>query len=537
MDLTHAAAPSQATHNMNGMSHPNTTTTSVEPTPDQPVFDAARRTVIMGAGPAGLTAAYELMRYGLPTVTLEKDPRFVGGISRTEERNGYRFDIGGHRFFSKSQEVEDFWTEILGEEMLVRGRLSRIFYKGKYFDYPLKASNALLNMGPIETVRCISSYVWARLFPTRHPTNLEEWVTNQFGHRLFSIFFKTYTEKVWGISTKELSADWAAQRIKGLNLTEAIKGALLPQKKPKGGDRSAVIKTLIDEFRYPRRGPGEMWERVTQRLRERGNIVALGQEVLSVRHEGGRVTEVVVRDGATGQTGAVTGAHFISTLPIRELIHRLEPAPPPAVVAAADQLKYRDFISIAVVINRENVFPDNWIYIHDPTVKVGRMQNFKAWSPYMVPDQRTTCLGLEYFCFEGDGLWTSTDDQLVDLARREMAQLGMCKPEEVLWGVVVRQPKAYPVYDDTYKQHLAVIRQWVEATLPNLALVGRNGMHHYNNQDHSMMTALLAARNIATGSHFDPWKVNTDAEYHEESRFEEEDTSGRQMPKLAHVEK
>lgn len=499
--------------------------------------DPTRRTVIMGAGPAGLTAAYELMRYGIPTVTLEKDPRFVGGISRTEEHKGYRFDIGGHRFFSKSQEVEDFWTEIMGDEMLVRGRLSRIFYKGKYFDYPLKAGNALLNMGPIETVRCISSYAWARLFPTRNPQNLEQWVTNQFGHRLFSIFFKTYTEKVWGISTKELSADWAAQRIKGLNLTEAIKGALLPQKKAKGGDRSAVIKTLIDEFRYPKYGPGQMWERVTEKLRSGGNYVLMNQEVVAIRHDGSRVNGVVTRDGVNGETYQVTGEHYISTLPIRELIHKLEPAPPPAVTASADQLKYRDFISIAVVINRREVFPDNWIYIHDPTVKVGRMQNFKSWSPYMTPDDTTTCLGLEYFCFEGDGLWTADDDQLVELARRELAQLGMCTPDEVLWGVVVRQPKAYPVYDDVYKKHLSVIRNWVESTLPNMALVGRNGMHHYNNQDHSMMTALLAARNIATGSRLDPWKVNTDAEYHEESRFEDEDTSGRQMPKLANVEK
>ncbi|HEX8994811.1 MAG TPA: NAD(P)/FAD-dependent oxidoreductase [Ktedonobacterales bacterium] len=535
-----ATAPSQPSDEI---------TVSAQAAGDQSVYDPARRVVIMGAGPAGLTAAYELMRYQVPSVTLEKDPRFVGGISRTEESRGYRFDIGGHRFFSKSQEVEDFWTEILGEELLTRGRLSRIFYKGKYFDYPLKATNALFNMGPIETVRCISSYAWARVHPTRNPQNLEEWVTNQFGHRLFSIFFKTYTEKVWGISTKELSADWAAQRIKGLNLTEAIKNALFPPKKPKttskasksgkgtGTDRSAVIKTLIDEFRYPKRGPGEMWERVATKLREGGNIVALGQEVLSVRHEGGRVTEVVTRDSASGKTGAVTGAQFISTLPIRELIHRLEPAPPPEVLAAADQLKYRDFLTVALVLNKKDVFPDNWIYIHDPSVKVGRMQNFKSWSPYMVPDQNTTCIGLEYFCFEGDGLWTSTDAQLVALGTQEMAQLGLCQPDEVLWGVVVRQPKAYPVYDDTYKQHLAVIRRWVEATLPNLALVGRNGMHHYNNQDHSMMTALLAARNIATGSHLDPWKVNTDAEYHEEARFEDEDASGRQMPKLANVEK
>jgi protoporphyrinogen oxidase len=501
--------------------------------------DGERRVVILGAGPAGLTAAYELMRHQVPSLTLEKDPRCVGGISRTEEHHGYRFDIGGHRFFSKSQEVEDFWTEILGDEMLTRARLSRIFYRGKYFDYPLKAGNAFLNMGPIETVRCILSYVWARVRPNRNPKSLEEWVTNQFGHRLFTIFFKTYTEKVWGISTKELSADWAAQRIKGLNLTQAIRSALLPRRAggTTGDDRSAVIKTLIDEFRYPKYGPGQMWERVAQRLREGGNIVALGQEVVAVRHDGGRVTSAAIRDRVTGQVREVTGSHFISTLPIRELIHILEPAPPSEVVAAADQLKYRDFLTIAVVINRQHVFPDNWIYIHDPTVKVGRMQNFKSWSPYMTPDDRTTCLGLEYFCFEGDGLWASSDEELVALAKRELAQLGMCTPEEVLWGVVVRQPKAYPVYDDTYKQHLAVIRAWIEATLPNLALVGRNGMHHYNNQDHSMMTALLAARNIATGSRFDPWKVNTDAEYHEEARFEDEDTSGRLVPTLVRAEK
>ena len=498
----------------------------------QPALDATKRTVIMGAGPAGLTAAYELMRHQLPSVTLEKDPQFVGGISRTEERQGYRFDIGGHRFFSKSQEVENFWTEILGDELLTRGRLSRIFYKGKYFDYPLKASNALLNMGPIETVRCITSYAWARLFPTRHPRNLEEWVTNQFGHRLFSIFFKTYTEKVWGISTTELSADWAAQRIKGLDLTTAIKNALLPPKKDKG-DRGAVIKTLIDEFRYPKRGPGEMWERVTEKLRAGGNLVALGQEVVSIRHDGHRVTNVLVRDGASGQTGEVTGAQFISTLPIRELVHKLEPAMPQHVIAAADDLKYRDFLTVALVLKKRDVFPDNWIYIHDPSVKVGRMQNFKVWSPHMVPDQNTTCIGLEYFCFEGDGLWTASDDQLVALGTREMAQLGICAPEEVMWGVVVRQPKAYPVYDDTYKRDLATIHDYLTPTLPNLHLVGRNGMHHYNNQDHSMMTALLVARNIATGSNYDQWKVNTDAEYHEEARLEDEDKSGRLVPTRA----
>ena len=498
-----------------------------------PMQTEDKHVVVMGAGPAGLTAAYELQRHDVPVTVLEMDPVFVGGISRTVEHRGYRFDIGGHRFFSKSQEIEDLWTEVLGDELKTRGRLSRIYYKHRYFAYPLKAGNALLNMGPVETVRSLSSYAWARVHPVKNPQNLEDWVSNQFGHRLFSIFFKTYTEKVWGMSTKELSADWAAQRIKGLNLTEAIKGALLPQKKSSKKGRGETIKTLIDEFRYPRLGPGQMWETVRDSLVAHGNPVMMGQRVEAVHHANGTVTHVTVRDTASGQTRDVAGSHFLSTLPIRELVEKCDPALPDEVRQAANSLKYRDFLTVAVVVNREKLFPDNWIYIHDPAVKVGRIQNFKNWSPEMVADPATTCLGLEYFCFEGDGLWTSSDDELVALARNELAAMGICKAEEVLWGVVVRQPKAYPVYDDVYKQHLAVIKHYVDQALPNLSLVGRNGMHHYNNQDHSMMTALLAARNIALGTHFDPWKVNTDAEYHEEARFEDTDTSGRQMPAKA----
>ena len=491
--------------------------------------NSARHVVIMGAGPAGLTAAYELLRHDIPVTVLEKDERFVGGIARTVEHRGYRFDIGGHRFFSKSQEIEDLWTEVLGEEMLACKRLSRIYYRGKYFDYPLKATNALLNMGPVETARCIFSYVSAKVHPIKNPQNFEDWVSNAFGHRLFSIFFKTYTEKVWGIDTKELSADWAAQRIKGLDLAKAIRSALIPQHIRTQG-RRAVVKTLIDEFRYPRLGPGQMWERVASILAERGQPVQMGRDIVAVRHTGREVTGIVVRD-ATGNTYEVTGKGFISTLPIRELIAKCEPALPEYVREAANHLKYRDFLTVAVVVDRDRIFPDNWIYIHDPQAIVGRIQNFKNWSCDMVPNSRTTCLGLEYFCFEGDGLWASSDEQLVELARRDLVALKMCKPEEVLWGMVVRQPKAYPVYDDVYKQHLAVIGDYLRVHLPNLQLVGRNGMHHYNNQDHSMMTALLVARNIALGTTFDQWKVNTDAEYHEERRLEDADTSGRVMPK------
>jgi protoporphyrinogen oxidase len=492
-------------------------------TPDQ----ERRNVVIMGAGPAGLTAAYELLKNEVPITVLEKDPTYVGGLARTVEHNGYRFDIGGHRFFSKNQEVEDLWTEILGTEMLTRDRLSRIYYQGRYFAYPLKAINALWNLGPLETIRCLASYARARSRPVANPRSFEDWVRNQFGWRLYKIFFKTYTEKVWGISTTELSADWAAQRIKSLDLGLVLRTALLPRRKPT--HRGEIVSTLIDSFRYPRFGPGQMWERVAEISKQKGRPVLFGRAVDRVKHAGGLVRSVVTRT-ASGEREEHAGTEFISSIPVRELIDRLEPPAPAEVLKAAHSLSYRDFITVALMIDRERVFPDNWIYIHDPSVMVGRIQNFKNWSPAMVPDQTKTCLGLEYFCFEGDGLWTSDDETLIDRARRELAQLGICSPEEVFDGVVVRQPKAYPVYDDAYQDHVDVIREYLRTQLPNLHLAGRNGMHKYNNQDHSMMTALLVARNIANGSTLDPWKVNADAVYHEDVRIGERDQTGRQVP-------
>jgi protoporphyrinogen oxidase len=476
----------------------------------------------MGAGPAGLTAAYELSKHGVPVTVLEKDPSYVGGIARTAQHAGYRFDIGGHRFFSKNQEIEDLWTEILGDEMLTRGRLSRIYYQGRYFDYPLRATNALRNLGPLETVRCMASYAWAKVHPYKDPRSLRQWVTNQFGDRLFRMFFKTYTEKVWGTSTDEISADWAAQRIKGLDMWSLIKTTLLPRGRPK--ERGQVIKTLIEEFRYPRLGPGQMWERVQKVLADGGQPVRLGRAVERIEWSDGKVTAVL----AGGEV--FSGTDFVSTLPIRDLVEKLQPPAPEAVRRAAGSLNYRDFVTVALMIDRADVFPDNWIYIHEPGVQVGRLQNFKNWSPDMVPDPALTCIGLEYFCFEGDGLWESTDADLIALATRELAELGMVRPEEVLDGAVVRMPKAYPVYDDHYQRHLDVVREWQEANLPNLHLAGRNGLHKYNNQDHSMLTALIVARNIATGAGLDPWKVNADAEYHEEVRVGEADRSGRQVP-------
>jgi len=476
----------------------------------------------MGAGPAGLTAAYELLKRNVPVTVLEKDPRQVGGLARTVEHNGYRFDIGGHRFFSKNEEVEELWTEILGDEMLSRGRLSRIYYRGRFFAYPIQAFNALWNLGPVEAMLCLASYARARLRPIKNPKTLEEWVRNQFGWRLYSIFFKTYTEKVWGISTKELSADWAAQRIKSLDLWVVIRSALLPNRKPR--KRGEVVTTLIDRFRYPRLGPGQMWERVAEIAAHNGHPVQLGRAVSRIDHGDGAVTAVETTDGT------YTGTDFISSIPIVELINRLEPPAPENVRKAATSLGYRDFISIALMIDKPSVFPDNWIYIHDPSVKVGRIQNFKNWSPDMVPDQGKTCLGLEYFCFEGDGMWTMPDDELIAVAKRELAQLGICSESEVFDGVVVRQQKAYPVYDDSYQANVAVVRDYLATSLPNLHLAGRNGMHKYNNQDHSMMTALLVARNIAAGFLLDPWKVNADAVYHEDIKIGERDLTGRQVP-------
>ena len=481
----------------------------------------------MGAGPAGLTAAYELLKHGVPVTIVEKDPNQVGGLARTVAHDGYRFDIGGHRFFSKNTEVEALWTEILGDEMLTRSRLSRIYYRGRFFAYPIKAFNALWNLGPVEGFLCLASYAHARLRPIKNPRTLEDWVRNQFGWRLFNIFFKTYTEKVWGISTKELSADWAAQRIKSLDLWVVIRSALLPNRKP--SSRGDVVTTLIDSFRYPRLGPGQMWERVADICASRSHPVLLGQTVRRIEHEGGRVTAIVT-ESREGKTETHRGTDFISSIPIRELVNRLEPAAPVRVREAADSLGYRDFISVALMIDRPKVFPDNWIYIHDPGVRVGRIQNFKNWSPDMVSDQSKTCLGLEYFCFEGDGLWTMEDADLVELAKHELAQLGICETSEVFDGVVVRQQKAYPVYDDAYQANVAVVRDYLAVDLPNLYLAGRNGMHKYNNQDHSMMTALLVARNIASNSRLDPWKVNADAVYHEDIRVGDRDVTGRQVP-------
>jgi protoporphyrinogen oxidase len=470
--------------------------------------------VVIGAGPAGLTAAYELSKQGARVTVLEADPEYVGGIARTARYKGYHFDIGGHRFFSKSREIEDLWTELLPHDMLVRPRSSRIYYKGRFFTYPLRAVEALRKLGPVESLRCVLSYARARVAPVPDPRSFEDWVSNQFGRRLFEIFFKTYTEKVWGMSCKEISADWAAQRIKGLSLATAALNALRPQRGRRGGD---VIKTLIDTFRYPRRGPGMMWEACSARIRELGGEVRLGARVVGcrlARDDGQWTVEYIDADGTHH---AVHADHVISSAPIQDLVRGIEPSMSATARSAAEALRYRDFLTVVLILQDRGAVTDNWVYVHDPGVRVGRVQNFKSWSPEMVPDPAMACYGLEYFCFEGDELWTAADPDLIALGRRELATIGLARDADVVDGCVVRQPKAYPVYDEGYARNVATIRNEIAAAYPGLHLVGRNGMHKYNNQDHAMMTALLCARNIVAGrALYDVWRVNEDAEYHEE---------------------
>ena len=477
---------------------------------EQVIFKA----VIVGAGPAGLTAAYELSKQKAPVVVLESDPQYVGGISRTVNYKNFRFDIGGHRFFSKSREVEDLWTEIAGEDMLDRPRSSRIYYRGQFYTYPLKPFEALSKLGLIESTLCMLSFMAARLHPTRNPRTFEDWVSNQFGERLFRIFFKTYTEKVWGMSCSEISADWAAQRIKGLSLASAIKHALLPSRKPK--DRTQVVKTLIDTFRYPRLGPGMMWEACTEKVRKLGGEVLLDRRVVGCRFDSASNLWIVNTRNANGESEEFRAEHLVSSMPIRELVAQIEPQLPEVALQAARSLRYRDFITVGLIVHDRGRFTDNWIYIHDPSVQVGRVQNYKSWSPEMVPDAGYCSYGLEYFCFEGDGLWTTSDHALIELAKREIQKVNLAASSDVADGFVIRQPKAYPVYDDAYQQHVNTIRKALGEQYPTLHLVGRNGMHKYNNQDHAMMTAMLTARNILAGERkYDVWAVNQDAEYHE----------------------
>ena len=469
------------------------------------------KVVIIGAGPAGLTAAYELVvRYGIPSTILEADS-VVGGISRTVLREGWRFDIGGHRFFTKVKQVEALWHEILpDEDFMLRPRMSRIYYNGRYYDYPLKPMNALSNLGVIEAFRCVLSYAWARIRPPKDTATLEGWIVSRFGWRLYNHFFKTYNEKLWGVPVSKLPADFAAQRIKNLSLFNAVMNALLPKRNQKG------ITSLIEEFQYPKLGPGMMWEKCRELVEARGCKVMMNTRVSGIRHEKGRAVAVMAH-GKDGTRIELPCDHVVSSMPISHLLKAMEPAPAAAAFKAADDLRYRDFITVALVVPEKYSFPDNWIYVHSPQVQVGRIQNFGSWSPYLVKEGRT-CLGLEFFVFEGDATWNKPDAELIEQGKRELGILGLVDPSKVEAGFVVRMPKAYPFYDEHYKANVARLVDWLGENAVNVHPVGRNGMHRYNNQDHSMYTAMLTAENIARGTQHDVWSVNVEEVYHEEDK-------------------
>ncbi len=449
-----------------------------------------------------MTAAYELTRRGVLPIILEKGNQ-VGGLARTEKYQGYYFDIGGHRFYTKVDAVQQLWEQMLGADLLRVQRLSRIYYRGHFFHYPIQIQDALRNLGISESILVLVSYLRSQLQPYKVEETFEQWVTNRFGRRLYQAFFKTFTEKVWGIPCEQIHATWAAQRIRGLSLAAALIHALVP---------SNHIKTLVHEFYYPRLGPGMMWERFQQTIERQGARVRLGAQVVQVLREGDCITALVIQQA--GQTSRIDVDQVISSMPLSDLILRLSPPAPDHVLHAARQLRYRAFILVGLILEREYLFPDNWIYVHSPEVRMGRIQNFKNWSQAMVADPRRTSVGAEFFCNEGDDLWNMSDVGLIALAIRELSQLGIADAKDVLDGMVIREPKAYPVYDPDYAKHVAVIREFL-GSLKNLQVLGRNGMHRYNNQDHSMLAALLAARNLS-GEHHDLWGVNTDEEYYEE---------------------
>lgn len=523
---------------------------------------SGRTAVIIGAGPAGLTAALELLRHSDVTPLVLEESDMVGGISRTVVHEGNRMDIGGHRFFSKSDWVMDWWRGILsiatgpeqdGEEavrityhnrsrevpvgegpapeaekvMLVRRRLSRIYYLRRFFDYPVKLNlNTVRNLGVVRMARIGASYAFARAFPRRPERSLEDFLINRFGRALYETFFKDYTEKVWGVRCADISAEWGAQRIKGLDVSKAVLHALRQAFRGAKGaaDQKKVQTSLIERFLYPKYGPGQLWEEVARRVEEGGGRVLFGHKVTGLELEGERVVRVRARRPDGGEE-TLPADWVISSMPVKDLVAGISPAPPPEVAEIATALPYRDFLTVGLLLRRmrggdgaNGMPPDNWIYVQERDVRVGRLQVFNNWSPGMVRDPGTIWIGLEYFCTEGDDLWTMADDALADFAARELEQIGLADHRDVLTAKVVRMPKAYPAYFGAYAR-FETVRAYLDG-IANLFPIGRNGMHKYNNQDHSMLTAKIAVEKIVAGDTDKAalWAVNVDDSYHEEKQ-------------------
>ena len=460
----------------------------------------AKKCVIIGAGPAGLAAGFKLSGQKISTVILEKDAQ-PGGISRTICYKGNYFDIGGHRFFTKNKEVFGWWHDLLKEDFLKVPRSSRIFYNGKYFDYPISVKNVLFGLGFGGAILILASYIKARIFPLRAEASLEQWLTNRFGKRLYRIFFKNYSEKVWGMPCENISADWAAERIKGVSLSAAVRNAI-------SGGRNNKIKSLISEFYFPRLGAGMMYEAAARKIIAQGGEIKFNSEVVKIKHVERKIISLIYRDTLTGNLFEIEGSDFCSSMPITSLVERMEPSVSGQVLDVCKKLRYRSLILVFLVLDTKDFCQDTWIYIHSPLVKAARIQNFRQWSKDMLADLKTSTLGVEYFCDEQDGFWRQSDEVLKDLAVRELEKIGLAKGKVALDSLVVRVPKAYPVYERGYQQALDVIKGFVSG-FPNLQCMGRYGLFHYNGMDHSVLTGFLAAQNLM-GAGKDLWNVNVE---------------------------
>ncbi len=498
--------------------------------------------IIIGAGPAGLTAAYELVNKTSVKPVLYETTGSIGGISQTINYKGNRMDIGGHRFFSKSGKVMDWWLSILPLQqekddpdkkekiMLVRNRLSRIYYMRRFFDYPVTLNlSTIKNLGPVKLLKIAISYLYIRLFPIKHEKNLEDFFINRFGKELYETFFKDYTEKVWGVPCHKIKPEWGAQRIKGLSISTVLLNAIkkLFVKKQDVAQQNTET-SLIDTFLYPKYGPGQMWEEVARIIREKGGEIHFHHQVTGFDIEKNKIKTAYVKDLKTGVEKRVKGDYYFSTMPVKDLINGIRQPVPEDIKQIANGLIYRDFITTGLLINKlkikpdnqSRLIPDNWIYIQEKDVKVGRLQIFNNWSPYLVKDKSKVWLGMEYFCQEGDELWSMTDEEFLDFAKTELMKIDFIQDKkDVTDGVVIRMPKTYPAYFGTYDR-FDKVKEYLN-TFENLYPIGRNGMHRYNNQDHSMLTAMTAVDNIIQGNKNKEniWNINTEKEYHEEKKI------------------
>ncbi len=461
--------------------------------------------LILGAGPAGLACAHELCANGIQPLVMDKNEQ-AGGLCRTLEFEGSLFDIGGHRFISKSREVNELWRRILGPDLLLVKRKSRIYYRDRFFNYPLNLLNATTTLGFTESVRCLASYLFSRWSKAGDDSHFEGWMTRRFGKRLYEIFFKTYTEKVWGIPCRELSSDWAVQRIQSLSLGKAVLKAF--------GSFGPTPKTLSEEFLYPRLGPGLFCDRWKNLCEESGTEFLMNCRAEEIRREGNRITEVTAA-GPGGELRVNPVSHLFSSIPITLLIQKMKPLPPPEVLEASRQLKFRSFMVVNLIFDQKNIFPDNWIYVHSPGIRAGRIQNYKNWSMEMVSNPDWTTLGVEYFVNEGEGLWNFSNEDMIQLALMELEEMGLVAPARYVKGFVVKIANVYPVYSPEYQKHLNTIRNFVE-NIENLSLMGREGLFRYDNSDHAILTGLYAARNYMGKNPQDVWSVNTEKAHLEE---------------------